>query len=555
MKHISRMHIADVFERILLVTAVVFLAAFGCSSPAFDVLITNATIIDGTGKPGFTGDIGIKDGKITEIGSLAGQTAARTIDAAGRVTAPGFIDMMGGGSLVLLRDPASAESKLRQGITTMMAGEGSSVAPRDPREPFPENIRFMWTTYEDYLRIMDEKRIALNVIHNVGAAQVRDIVLGDIDVDPTPGQLDEMKQLVEQAMKDGAVGLSSALIYPPGSYAKTGELIELAKVAAKYGGVYFTHVRNESGGVVEAIQEAITIGKEANIPVHIYHIKAAGQDNWPLMEKALKQIEEARSSGLEVTADVYPYIRNGIGLGSFIHPRHYAEGRAALLRTLNDPEVKRRLRREIETTSDWENWYRHVGNNWDNVLISNVGTADESLAGLSIQQVAEKMNMNVWDTFFDLVVRRVGVNPKSMNEEQKHQAMRAPFVCFDCDASPTNPEAVAASHPRAFGTFPRILAKYVREEKVISIEEAVRKMTSLPAQILRLDDRGTIAPGKVADIVIFDPDKIQDKATFTEPLLYSEGVDFLIVGGEPVIDDGNVTGALPGEAIRHKDSR
>lgn len=536
---------------ILLILAFSVLVSCG-SSNDFDVMIINGRIIDGSGDPAVTGDIGIKDNRIVAMGDLSGMSAGRIIPANGRVVAPGFIDMMGGNSIPLLRDPVTARSKLTQGITTMYAGEGSTPAPRHPEDSWPDNLHFRWETYDQYFRIMEREGVALNVIHNVGAAQVRRIVLGDKDVDPTPEELEEMKALVEQAMIDGAVGLSSALIYPPGAYAKHEELAELCRVVHKYGGIYSTHVRNESSEVVEAISDAIRIGKEVGLPIHIYHIKAAGQENWPLMQKALETIAQAREEGVDITADVYPYIRNGLGLGSLIHPRHYANGRTELLLKLKDEQFRKELRREIETTSDWENWYRHVGSNWDNILISRVGSADESIAGMSIQEVADRMNMDVWDTFFDLVVRRVGVNPKSMNEEQKHQAMRAMFVAFDTDASPTNPETVASAHPRAFGTFPRIFAKYVREDKIISLEEAVRKSTSLPAWILRLKDRGLLAEGKIADVVIFDPDKIQDRATFTDPLQYSEGIDFLIVGGELVIDNGTVTDKLPGEVIRHR---
>jgi N-acyl-D-aspartate/D-glutamate deacylase len=474
------------------------------------------------------------------------------------VVTPGFIDMMGGSTLPLLLDPVSAESKLRQGITTMMAGEGGSLAPQNERTR--EDLRqaseggHTWSTFDEYFRLLEEEGVALNVIHNVGAAQVRRIIVGDEDRDPTPEQLDRMKELVAEAMEDGAIGLSTALIYPPGSYAKTEEIIELAKVAAQHGGVYFTHMRNESNQVLEAIAEAVRVSREGEIPTHIYHLKAAGQENWPLMAEALGMIEAARSEGLDVTADIYPYIRNGIGLGSFIHPRHYARGAEPFLATLGDAGVRGQLQREIETTSDWENWYRHVGRDWDNVLISRVGSdADPSFVGLSVKQVADRRGVDAWQAFFDLVeAGGVSVNPKSMNEEQKHEAMRASFVTFDNDASPTNPSAVASSHPRAFGAFPRILAKYVRDEKVISLEEAVRKLTSLPASILKLEQRGRISSGMAADIIMFDPQTIQDRATFTDPLLYSEGIDYVVVGGELVVDQGTATSARPGRVLRRE---
>lgn len=535
----------------------VALALSNCAAPDFDLIVTGGSIIDGSGRPAYTADVGIKDGRILEIGDLTNQRARRTIDATGLVVAPGFIDMMGGSSLPLLRDPVSAESKLRQGITTMLAGEGLTIAPVDDRlrELYEEEFGFRaeWSTFQEYFSLLADAGIALNVVHNVGAAQVRRIVIGDEDRPATPEQLTEMKDLVAQAMRDGAVGLSSNLINAPGSHASTEELIELAKTAAENGGVYLTHMRNESGQVLEAIDEAIRIGTEAGIPVHIFHLKAAGRENWPLMAAALDRIEQARQQGLEVTADVYPYIRSGISLGMFLHPRHYARGVHAFLSTLSDPAVRQSLRWEVETTSDWENWYRHVGSDWSNVLISAVGLdGDASIVGLSIQEAADQRGHDVWQTFFDLVqTGRVGVNPKCMNEEQKHQAMRAPFMCFDTDASPTNPTEVVSTHPRAFGSFPRVLAKYVREEGVITLEEAIRKLASLPAEILRLEDRGRIATNMIADLVVFDPEAIQDRATFTAPLAYAEGIDFMVVGGELVIDERDVTDARPGEVIRH----
>jgi len=265
------------------------------------------------------------------------------------------------------------------------------------------------------------------------------------------------------------------------------------------------------------------------------------------MARALERLAEVRRGCMEATEDIYPYIRNGIGLRSFIHPRHYAQGQGAFLPKLSDPEIRRQLRHEIETDTHWENWYQHVGKNWDNVLIPS--------RGKSVQEVADEQGVDAWDAFFDLAQKGVGVNPKSMNEEQKHQALRDPFVCFDTDASPVNPAQSRGTHPRAFGTFSRVLAKYVRQEKVISLEEAIRKMTSLPARILRMDEWGMIGKGKGADMVIFDPEKVQDKATFTDSPQFSEGIDYVIVSGQVVLDEGQITGALPGKVIRHNRKR
>ena len=522
----------------------------------FDLLITNGRVIDGMGNPWYRADVGIRGGVIAEIGSLAGRPAEKTIDAGDRVVSPGFIDMMGGRSYPLLEDSDAAESKLRQGITTMLAGEGTSAAPQN--EETIKNVEqavrtgLSWTTYAQYHRLLEEKGLRLNVVHNVGATQIRLIVLGNEDVEPDAGQLAEMKQLVAEAMEDGAVGLSTALIYPPGTYAKTAELVEMAKVAARYGGVYFTHMRNESSQVLDAIRETIEISQQAGIPAHIYHLKAAGEENWPLMSEAIALIEAARARGLDVTADIYPYIRNGIGLGSFLHPRHYAEGSAKFLATLSDPATRRELRREMETTSDWENWYRHVGKDWERVLVAKVsGSLEKSYEGQSLAAIARLRDSDEWTTFFDLVeAGGVSVNPKSMNEGQKHLALRAEFVSIDTDAWPMNAAKTTSAHPRAFGAFARVLAKYVREDKVITLEDAIRRMTSLAANRLRLLDRGRISPGMKADLLIFDPEKVQDRATFQAPVAYSTGFDWVIVNGEPVIANGNSTSAKPGRVLR-----
>lgn len=543
--------------------ALALVGAVGCSpAPSgsaaggpFDVLIVNARVVDGAGNPWFRADVGIRGDRIAAVGALAGQPARRTIDASDRVVSPGFIDMMGQATVVLVTDPPSAESKLRQGITTYLSGEGGSPAPRRPDEPGAtvDGRELRWTTYAEYFDILESRGIPINVVHDVGLTQVRRVVLGDNDVAPTPEQLEEMRALVRQGMEDGAVGTSTSLIYPPAVYAGTDELIELTRVAGEYGGVYFTHMRNESHAVLDAIREAIEVGAGAGVPVHIYHLKAAGRDNWPLMERALALIDSARAEGLDVTADIYPYVRNGIGLGSFLHPRHYAEGTGAFLATLGDPARRAELRREVETTSDWENWYRHVGMDWGNVLIvSAPGEVDPRVINRSIAEAAEVLGTDPWNAFFDLVqAGGVSVNPRSMNEEQKHLALRAEYVMIDTDASPVNPETTASSHPRAFGAFPRVIAKYVREDSVLSLEDAVRRMSSMAARRLGLHDRGFVAPGMAADLVVFDPEEIRDVADFgADAMRYAEGVDYLFVNGTLVIDDGEMVDARPGRVLR-----
>lgn len=523
------------------------------AKPPFDILILHARILDGAGNPWYRGDIGITGDRITAIGHLEGYHGNRIIDAADRMVTPGFVDMMGQSSLVLITDPASAESKLRQGITTYLSGEGGSPAPQSA-ETMGEGVvlgsdTLRWETYGEYFALLEDRGIALNVVHDVGLTQVRRVVLGDTDVQPTPEQLEEMKALVHRAMEDGAVGVSTSLIYPPAVYASTDELIELAKVAGEYGGVYFTHMRNESFAVLDAIREALAVGRGAGVPVHIYHLKAAGQENWPLMLKSLALIDSARSAGMDVTADIYPYIRNGIGLGSFLHPRHYANGEDAFLATLSDADVRRALRREVETTADWENWYRWVGMDWDNVLIDDA--PDGRVVGESIAGAARVLGTDPWTAFFDLVQGGgVSVNPRSMNEEQKWQAFGVDWIMIDTDASPVNPATNASAHPRAFGAFPRVIAKYVREDRALTLEDAVRRMSSMAAHRLGIRDRGILAPGMVADLLIFDPDRVQDEATFAEPMKYATGMDYVLVNGVPVIDDGKLMDARPGRLLR-----
>ena len=531
----------------------------GGHAPApFDLLIVNGRIVDGTGNPWYRGDIAVQGGRIVEIGRLDGRPATRRIDAKDRIVSPGFIDMMAGTTVPLVADPPSAESKLRQGVTTILVGEGGSVAPQNdvtsktPAED-EEGLPVTWKTFAQYFAILEQRGIGLNVVHDVGAAQVRRIVIGEEDRQPSPEQLAEMKRLVEEAMTDGAVGISTALIYPPGSYATTEELIELSKVAAAHHGIYLSHMRNESAGVLDAIRETIRIGEEAHLPVHVYHLKAAGQDNWPLMTAALNLIAEARARGIDITADIYPYVRNGIGLGSFLHPRHYARGAEPFIRTLGDSSVRQELRREVETTTDWENWYRHVGRNWDNVLITSVGpNGNKAFVGLSVKQVADTRGVDQWDAFFDLVqAGNIGVAPKSMNEDQKREALRAPFVSIDTDSSPTNPASVPSAHPRTFGTFARVLGEYVRTRGLLRLEDAVRKMSSLPANLLMLTDRGRIATGMAADLLVFDPGHVKDTATYAKPLSYAVGYDDVIVNGQVAIDEGKATGVKAGAVLRH----
>lgn len=507
----------------------------------FDLLITQGRIVDGSGNPWFSADLGIKGGKIAAVGRLQGRSAKRTIDAKGLTVMPGFIDMMGANSEPLYNDRASAESKLRQGITTILAGEGQSVAPSE-----------RWPRFATYFTALEKKGTPLNVIHNVGAAQIRRTVIGVENRPPTGAEMDRMRKLVEEAMVDGVVGLSTALIYPPGTYATTDELVEMAKVAGKFGGLYLTHMRNESNGVLDAIKESMLIGERSGVPVHIFHLKAAGQENWPRMQQAVDLIQSARDRGFDVTADIYPYIRNGLGIRALIHPRHFGKGADPFIKTLADPKVRAAVRKEIEETSNWENWYRHIGRNWDNLLIASVsGGLDKAYEGKSLAQIANMRNADEWTTFFDLVIAAdVSVNPKSMNEEQKQLALRTYWVSICTDAAPTSIEKATGAHPRTFGSFPRILAKYVRDEKIIPLETASRKMSSLAANRLGLYDRGRIATGQWADLVLVNMVRVQDKATFEKPLAFPEGLPYVIVNGTVAIDNNRFTPENGGRVLR-----
>jgi N-acyl-D-amino-acid deacylase len=524
----------------MLQTLFILLLPFTLHAQDFDLLVAGGRVVDGSGNAWYRADVGIRHGRIVEIGSLKNRKAARVIDARDQIVSPGFIDMMGNSSEPAFNDRTSAESKLRQGITTILAGEGSSTAP-SPH----------WKTFGEYFRAVERKGIPINAVQNVGAAQVRRMVIGVEDRPPSPAEMQQMRALVDQAMRDGAVGFSTALIYPPGVYASTAELVQMAKVVSKYGGIYMTHMRNESNQVLDAIRESIRIGEEGGVPVHIFHLKAAGEENWPRMKEAIALIQSARDRGLDVTADIYPYIRNGLGLGSFIHPRHYSNGAAPFLGTLSDAKVRAAIRKEIEETSNWENWYRHVGKNWDNVLVAQA--KDKHFEGKSIAEIARMRGTDAWTTFFDLIQNGdVEVNPKSMNEEQKHLALRTEWISICTDSPPLSTAVATNAHPRAFGSFPRILAKYVREEKIISLEDAVRKMTSLAANQLKIYDRGRITPGAAADILIFDPERIQDTATFAKPISFPIGLPYVIVNGRVAIDNGKFTAENAGMILRRK---
>jgi len=526
----------------------------------FDLLIRHGRIVDGTGAPWYRADVAIRDGRIAAIGRLTEARATHTIDAAGLVVAPGFIDMMGQTAAPFLQDHRAALNLLAQGITTINCGEGRSDAPLSEED----SRKFGWRTMRDFFALLEERRLPLNMVQTVGATQVRAIVVGLEDKRATPEQIERMKALVREAMEAGAIGLSTSLIYPPAIYAPEEEITELAKVAGEYGGRYYTHMRNEGDRLLEAIDEALRIGAAANTPVHIFHLKTAGRANWGKMDLAIARIKAARASGQEVGADVYPYINNGLGIRALIHPRHSAKGPEELLRRLDDRQMRAEIRREMETGTGWENWFGHVGHDWDRLVVAGIENPDFAAHnGKSLGEIARAVRQDPWDVFFAIARAGAFAMPQSMSEANKIKAMRQDFISFDTDAGPAPPiergnqnrqdgatRSGAVSHPRAFGAFPRVLARYVRELGALTLEEAIQKMAAVAANEVMAYDRGRLATGLAADIVVFDPNTIRDRATFGQPDIVSEGMKFVIINGEIAIEDGKLTGATAGKVLR-----
>ncbi|HEY7095936.1 MAG TPA: D-aminoacylase [Terriglobales bacterium] len=539
-------------------------SVFAQASPSgFDIVITDGHIIDGTGSPWYSGDIGIRDGKIAAIGNLADAKRGRTIDARGMVVSPGFIDMLGQSELTILVDPR-LPSKIYQGITTEITGEGGSPAPLNDAIIKADKAGYDhyklnpdWRTFAEYFGRLEKQGMGINLASYVGATQVRRMVLGEDDKQPTPAQLEQMKELVRQAMKDGAVGVSTSLEYAPAPYAKTEELIALAGEAGKLGGIYATHMRNESGAVLEAIDEALRIGQEGHIPVEIWHIKVAGKENWGHMPEVVAKINAARAKGMDVTADTYAYTAWFNSMSAFIPPWAHDGGDARMIERLKDPATRARIRKDMITPSnDWDNEWQEIPGP-ESVLIGVVQNPKLlPLQGKRLSEVAKIGNKDPMDALFDLLIEDnafTSVAVFGMSEPDVVLALQQPWVSIDNDSSGTSPEGILGQehpHPRAYGTFPRILRQYVREQKKLSLEDVIRKFTSLPAQRMRLTDRGVLKSGMWADIVVFDPETIRDRATFEKPNQLSEGMEFVLVNGVPVIDQGKMTGAKPGKVVR-----
>ncbi|MFY9905106.1 MAG: D-alanyl-D-alanine carboxypeptidase/D-alanyl-D-alanine-endopeptidase [Terriglobales bacterium] len=528
----------------------------------YDVIIRNGRIIDGSGSPWVSGDVAIRGDRIVAIGKLEHAAAKRVIDASGLVVSPGFIDMLGQSEWSLLIDNRSL-SKLSQGITTEITGEGGSVAPQDAltlpqvqAELDPYHLKVDWSTLTEYFARLQKTGTPLNIGTYVGAAQVREAVLGDVDRAPTPDELTKMKGLVAQAMQQGAFGVSTALIYPPGHYAKTEELIELAKTASEYGGIYATHMRSEGRSEVPAIEEALRIGREAHLPVEIFHLKVVGKPRWGSMPKIVAMIQSARDAGQDVSADMYPYVAGGTALASSLPPWVAEGGMEKLLDRLKDPATRARIKQEMATEHDnWENLYLGSGGA-AGVLISGIVNPDlKKYDGQTLAKIAEAQKKAPLDALFDMVLAdkgQTGAIYFIANEDDLRYGLKQPWTSVGLDAgelSLDGPLYEPHSHPRAFGSMPRLLGHYVRDEHLLPLEQAIRKITSLPAQRERLRDRGLLREDYFADITIFDPATIRDHATYENPTQLSEGVKYVFVNGQLEFEQGHLTKTQAGRVL------
>lgn len=528
------------------ILAAFFISEFAAAESKLDLVIKGGKVVDGSGAPWYVADVGIHEGKIVRIGNISADDGREVIDAGGLVVAPGFIDMMGQTASPMLDDPKTALNLLTQGITTINAGEGGSAAPLSDKEELKQG----YTTLAEYFTLVESKGLPVNMVQTVGHTQVRRIVLGDVDRRPSDEELGQMQALVTEAMESGAIGVSTALIYPPAVYARTKEIAALAAAAGEHGGRYYTHMRNEGDRLLEAIDEALEIGREGKTPVHIFHLKAAGQQNWGKMQLAIAKIKAARAAGQQVTADIYPYINNGLGIAALIHPRHFSDGRERLLARLDDEALRTEIRREIESTDGWENWYRHAGKDWNRIVIGRSNDSRyQAHDGQSLAMIAQACGEDPWDTFFNLVRSGAFALPQTMTDANKILAMQQEFISFCTDVGPAGGNR-SASHPRAFGSFPRLFSRYVRDLGAISLERAVAQASAVAANDVLAYDRGRIAVGLAADVIVFDYQNLVDRADFQNPRALSEGVRHVIVNGQLVLQDEKFTGARPGRVLR-----
>ena len=554
-------------KKALFAALAVFLLAFTIASQpaqqpaAYDIIIRHGTVYDGTGGAPRRADVGIKGDRIAALGDLSKAKATTEVEAKGLAVAPGFINMLSHSETSLIADYRSL-GELRQGVTTQIFGESSmgplSDAMKKNRLATQGDLKFdiPWTTLAEYLKYLETRGVSQNVASFIGAGTVREYVIGLEDKPPTPQQLEEMKELVRREMEAGALGVTTALIYPPNFFAKTDELIALCQVASQYRGKYIAHIRSEANQLLEAIDETIRIAREAKLPAEIYHLKASGEQNWSKLDAALKRINDARRQGLKITADMYTYTAGATGLTSTMPPWVLDGGYEALYKRLQDVETRKRIAAEMRTpTNEWENLFLLPGS-LDRILL--VGFRSEKLkplAGKTLAEVAKLRGTDPTDTVMDLILEdrsRVGTVYFMMSEENIKKQIAQPWVSFGSDAGSMAAEGVflrSSTHPRAYGCFARLLGKYVREEKVISLAEAIRRLTSLPATNLELDRRGLLKPGYFADVVVFDPQTIADRATFEQPHQYAVGVKQVFVNGAQVLKDGEHTGAKPGRAL------
>ncbi len=532
----------------------------GCTPPVrYDVIIRGGEVMTGDGGPSRREDVGITGDRITAVGDLSSVQAGQVIDATGLVVAPGFIDVHGQSGTTLLAD-GNGESHLRQGITTEIIGEGGSPAlwtedTADVEALTPFGVAFDWTGFSGYFERLRERGTTINLGTFVPATAVRRAIVGMDNRRPTAEELSRMEAMVDRAMQDGAFGLSSALIYVPGSFASTDELVALAKVAAKHRGIYITHIRGESFNLFNALDEAIGIGRDAGLPVVIFHLKVGAKANWGRMREALDKIEKANAGGSRVTATMYPYTAGGTGLAATLPLWVQEGGREKMLTRLRDPEVRKRARAEIETKIDgWENLL--LAATFDGIQVASVPSSlDRSVIGKRISQIAAERKADPWEVYFGLLLDsggRIGALYHMMSDEDVATGLRSPLVTIGTDSSALRAEgalARGAPHPRAYGTFPRVLSKYVREDKVLTLPDAVRRMTSAAAAQMGITDRGSIRTGLLADVVVFNPATVKDNATYERPHQYPTGIEHVVVNGVPVLDPRGLTGARPGRPV------
>ena len=548
---------------LLFICLIILFFACNQNNKEFDAIIRNGMIYDGNGGEPYKGDIGIRNDTIAFIGNLSNASAKNEIDAKGNAVAPGFINMLSWATESLIQDGRS-QSDIRQGVTLEVMGEGWSMGPlneqlkkqqQESQTDFTYKIE--WNTLGEYLDYLEKNGVSCNVASFVGATTVRMNVIGEDNRDPTPVEMDSMKLLVKQAMEEGAMGVGTSLIYPPAFFAKTNELVELCKEASKYGGSYISHMRSEGNKLHEAVEELITIAREANIHAEIYHLKASGKDNWSKMDSVIRRVERARADGLNITADMYTYIAGGTGLTATMPPTLQDGGFGKLRERLQDPAIRQQTVKEMNSKTDqWENFFYAVGTP-ENILVA--GFKQDSLKkyiGKSLAAVAKLRGTSPEETAMDLIVQdstRVECIYFLMNEDNVKKQIAIPWLSFGSDEGSYEPAGAFLEfnpHPRAYGNFARVLSKYVRDEKIISLPEAIRKLSKLPATNLKIQKRGELRTGNYADVVIFDPAKVKDNATFEKPHQYSEGMIHVFVNGVQVLKDGEHTGAKPGRFVK-----